>query len=119
MGEGEAQPNKAELAPHLVERKEMQQVVNRKCYDTEKAEEVHRWSLQEALSGLKSYRRRRDLDLVIILYKTEKGNFFLNGVYKGKTDIWPVSPEKAFSWLERRNAQDALLAHFPEEIEEA
>lgn len=101
-------------------------IIDRKKYDTEKAEEIASWS-----NGLGASDFNHCYES---LYMTENGNLFLcgaggpmskyrvssgNGYGGSKGNISPLSKDSAIDWLEEKNQSGAIEEYFPEEIEEA
>lgn len=103
----------------------MKKVINRKKYDTEKAEWIHGWS-----NGFDSSNFRFEYES---LYRTAGGNLFLHVEGGGKTvhatqcgdgtgpgeDIVAVSREEAIDWLESHDGAEAIEKHFADAVEEA
>jgi hypothetical protein len=105
------------------EAKNMKKIVNRKCYDTEKAEEIASYGNNFGGGDF------RDMDEA--LYRTKKGSWFLAGeggpmtkyskpcgnMTQGGKDIFVLTNEEAREWLEEHGETEALEEHFA--IEEA
>lgn len=103
----------------------MKKVVERKLYNTETAEEIASWS--NGYYG-SDFRRCEES-----LYRTSKGAYFIAGSggpcskyavptgngFAGGSDLFPVSKERAYEWLEETGNIEAIEEHFIDEIEEA
>lgn len=101
-------------------------VLNRKKYDTEKAEEVASWSNHLGASDFNHCYET--------LYSTQNGSLFLcgaggpmskyrksqgNGYTGSKGNITPLSKDSAIDWLEEKDKASVIENWFSEEIEEA
>jgi hypothetical protein len=106
--------------------KKMKQVINRKLYDTETAEEIVSASANCAVNDFAHWSET--------LYRTSKGAWFIHGHggpmspyrescgnngWSGSSRITPLSPEEAAEWCERNDLVDTLQTHFNHLIEEA
>jgi hypothetical protein len=104
----------------------MKRVIDRKIYDTENAERIARHN---------PVADRQDFAyLDEVLYKTEKGNYFLHGTggpktkYAKKTgngttgseEIKPMTEEEALNWCEENSIDgDIVVEEFEELLEQA
>jgi hypothetical protein len=103
----------------------LKQIINKKQYDTEKAEILT--SYQNGLSPSDFYYESEEL------YITANNNFFLAGeggactkyayCYGGYTSkgerIIPLTKEEAYKWLEQKGEAEIIETYFSNEIEEA
>jgi hypothetical protein len=105
----------------------MRKVIDRKVYDTETAELIHKWDNGYFPSDFEWCREE--------LYRTPKGNFFILGSGGAKSkyavpvgssgwsgssgNIIPVSKERAIEWLEDHGGSEKIIELFPEEVEDA
>jgi len=103
----------------------MKKVIDRKRYDTEKAE----------LIGEYSFSNPSDFNYVSEgLYVTKSGNYFLAGeggamskyretvdqnTWSGGEDIIPMSKEEALEWAEQNLSADDIEKYFPDDIDDA
>lgn len=103
----------------------MKKVIDGKLYNTETAEQ-----LAEYWNGLS----HMDFGFCIeVLYKTPKGNYFLNGeggpltrysvrsakTWSGGEDIIEYSREEALEWLSQNGFPKVIETEFPDLIDEA
>lgn len=103
----------------------MKKIVNRKKYDTEKAEEIASWSNSLPVTDFSHCSET--------LYRTENGNYFLagrggaesrwnekhGGMWGAGSGIKPLSDEEAADWMERHGLYDKLEEEFPDLVEDA
>ncbi|MBB6215091.1 hypothetical protein HNQ80_001180 [Anaerosolibacter carboniphilus] len=102
----------------------MRKVINKKAYDTEKAELV-----AEFYNG---FSRSDFRYLYEGLYKTSKGNYFIHAdggpmskyhervgnSTTGLETIIPVDSEEAYEWLEEHNETESIEKYFSDMIQE-
>ena len=103
----------------------MRKIINRKVYDTEKAELIDFDSNGFPCTDFKYYCES--------LYKTSKGNFFLfkeggassvmsqpvSGGRGGSEEIEVMEVDEVEEWLLRNNKIESLELHFPGALEDA
>ncbi len=103
----------------------MKKVIDGLRYNTETAEEIHRWDNGLDTGDFKSCEET--------LYLTAKGRYFLHGQggamskYSvpvsggrgGGEEIVPMSADEVREWLEEHDGIDALEKYFSDDIEEA
>lgn len=103
----------------------MKKLIDKKLYDTEKADFVHSYiHHDEQFSNMECEDR---------LYITKKGNWFLvvedialdewdqpgAGEPSNVEDLRALTATEAFAWLVEHEAFDTVKQYFPDEIEEA
>jgi hypothetical protein len=104
----------------------MKQVINGKLYDTESAEQLAKYA---------PVKDRQDFNfLKEVLYKTEKGSYFIHGqggpktkyakkkgsTTSGSSEIRPLTDEEALSWCEDKQLDGEVVAsEFSDLIEKA
>ena len=104
----------------------MKKIIDGKRYDTETATKIHEWDNGIYGNDFKSCEEA--------LYKTKNGAYFLygsggpaskyaepcgNNSMGGGSDIIPMEPEEAFTWLCTHGGEDAAETEFPKFIKEA
>ena len=104
----------------------MKQIIDRKVYDTETAEQLHYW-FNGCFAG--DYKRREKT-----LYRTSKGALFIHHEGGAMTDcarsvgdntraggeyLEPVSVEDAVAFLASHGGTEVVLEHFAEHVDEA
>ena len=103
----------------------MKKVINRKVYDTERAELLHS----------SQYSNPSDFNYVVEgLYRTSKGSFFLYGEggpsshysrrvdqnsWSGGDGFTVLTEDQAIKWLEHHGGDQIILHYFPGKVEEA
>lgn len=103
----------------------MKQIIDRRIFDTETAQEIHSES-----NGLSSTDFRSQTET---LYQTKSGSFFLHGEGGGLTkyaasvgnstcegeEILPMSKDEAYDWLESVDAVGVIEEYFSDYVTEA
>ena len=103
----------------------MKKVINRKCYDTEKARHIASWCNTPDIGDFRHMEES--------LYCSPKGQYFIAGSggpmssYArscgsnetcGSSDIRLVTKDEAIDWLESHNMVEELEAEFGSELQE-
>ena len=104
----------------------MKQIIDRKLYNTETAEELYRWSNGAYATDFK-WRAKA-------LYRTSKGALFIhheggamtdcarrvgNNTMTGGEYLEPVTVEDAVAFLASHDGAEVVLEHFAEHVDEA